>query len=199
MSNAVPSHFEAFRIHDDAQGYRAVVEAIAITDQNEGDVVIKAEWSGINYKDALAGTGKGKILRRFPMSGGIDVAGTVVESAAPGFHPGDKVLVTGAGLSETRDGGYAEYLRLDSQWIIPLPTGLTTREAMVIGTAGFTAALSLHRMEQAGWLKSTWQITEKGRKAKFYEITPRGRSQLATERESWDRLTRGVAQVLGAC
>jgi len=150
MTNAVPKQFKAFRIHDDAQGYRALVENIAITDQNEGDVTIKAEWSGINYKDALAGTGKGKILRRFPMSGGIDVAGTVVESSSAGFNPGDKVLVTGAGLSETRDGGYAEYLRLDSQWIVPLPSGLTTREAMVIGTAGFTAALSLYRMELAG-------------------------------------------------
>jgi acrylyl-CoA reductase (NADPH) len=150
MTNAVPKQFKAFRIHDDAQGYRAVVEDIAITDQNEGDVVIRAEWSGINYKDALAGTGKGKILRRFPMSGGIDVAGTVVESTSSRFKPGDKALVTGAGLSETRDGGYAEYLRLDSQWVIPLPQALTTRDAMILGTAGFTAALSLHRMELAG-------------------------------------------------
>ncbi len=150
MSNTVPSQFKAFRIHDDEQGYRAIVEDIAITDQSEGDVVIKAEWSGINFKDALAGTGKGKILRRFPMSGGIDVAGTVVESSAKAFKPGDAVLVTGSGLSETRDGGYAEYLRLDSRWIIPLPAGLTAREAMIIGTAGFTAALSLHRMELAG-------------------------------------------------
>jgi acrylyl-CoA reductase (NADPH) len=150
MTGCVPNLFKAFRIHDDAQGYRALVENIAITDQNEGDLVIKAEWSGINYKDALAGTGKGKILRRFPMSGGIDVAGTVVESSSPKFNAGDPVLVTGAGLSETRDGGYAEYLRLDSKWTIPLPQGLTTREAMILGTAGFTAALSLYRMELAG-------------------------------------------------
>lgn len=150
MNNAAPSHFKAFRIHDDEQGYRAVVEDIGISDQSEGDVVIRAEWSGINFKDALAGTGKGKILRKFPMSGGIDVAGTVVESSAAAFKPGDAVLVTGSGLSETRDGGFAEYLRLDSHWIIPLPAGLSSREAMIIGTAGFTAALSLHRMELAG-------------------------------------------------
>jgi len=150
MTNAVPSHFKAFRIHNDEQGHRAAVEKIAISDQSEGDVVIRAEWSGINFKDALAGTGKGKILRKYPMSGGIDVAGTVVESSAKAFKPGEAVLVTGSGLSETRDGGFAEYLRLDSGWIIPLPEGLSTREAMIIGTAGFTAALSLLRMEQAG-------------------------------------------------
>ncbi len=150
MTDTVPTRFKAFRIHDDDQGYRSVVEEITIDKQSEGDVVIKAEWSGINFKDALAGTGKGKILRHFPMSGGIDVAGTVVESTSDKFKAGDEVLVTGSGLSETRDGGYAEYLRLDSRWIIPQPAGLSAREAMTIGTAGFTAALSLHRMELAG-------------------------------------------------
>ncbi len=150
MTESKVSNFKAFRIHNDDQGYRALLENIAITDQSEGDVVIKVAWSGINFKDALAGTGKGKILRRFPLSGGIDVAGTVVESSVAKFPVGDGVLVTGSGLSETRDGGYAEYLRLDSKSIIPLPLGLSTREAMSIGTAGFTAALSLHRMEQAG-------------------------------------------------
>jgi putative YhdH/YhfP family quinone oxidoreductase len=150
MTDSSVSQFKAFRIHDDEQGYRALVETIAITEQNEGDVVIKTAWSDINFKDALAGTGKGKILRRFPMSGGIDVAGTVIKSTAAAFEVGDEVLVTGSGLSETRDGGFAEYLRLDSEWIIPLPAGLSAREAMTIGTAGFTAALSLHRMELAG-------------------------------------------------
>jgi acrylyl-CoA reductase (NADPH) len=150
MSKSIPDQFKAFRIHDDAQGYRAIVEDIAMADQTAGDVVIRAEWSGINFKDALAGTGKGKILRHFPMSGGIDVAGTVIESSSDKFAAGDAVLVTGGGLSETRDGGFAEYLRLDSRWVIPLPDGLSSREAMIIGTAGFTAALSLLRMEQAG-------------------------------------------------
>jgi len=150
MADTVPKHFKAFRIHNDDQGYRSAIEEISISDQSEGDVVIRSAWSGINFKDALAGTGKGKILRHFPMSAGIDVAGTVVESSSDQFKAGDKVLVTGSGLSETRDGGYAEYLRLDSRWIIPMPKGLETRDAMIIGTAGFTAALSLLRMEQAG-------------------------------------------------
>jgi putative YhdH/YhfP family quinone oxidoreductase len=107
-------------------------------------------YSGVNYKDALAGTGKGRIMRSFPMVGGIDVAGTVISSASERFDPGDEVLVTGAGLSETRDGGYAEYLRIDSAWTLPLPDGLSALEAMTIGTAGFTAALSLYRMEISG-------------------------------------------------
>jgi len=152
MSKALPASFKAFRIHNDNEGYRALVEDISIDAQSEGDVVIKASWSGINFKDALAGTGKGKILRHFPMSGGIDVAGTVLESSSDRFKPGDEVLVTGSGLSETRDGGFAEFLRLDSNWVIPTPASLTAREVMTIGTAGFTAALSLHRMELAGQL-----------------------------------------------
>ena len=150
MTAKAPASFKAFRIHKDDQGHRAVVEEVSVDDQSEGNVVIKTEWSGINYKDALAGTGSAPIMRHYPMSGGIDVAGSVVESTVDGFKSGEKVLVTGSGLSETRDGGFAEYLRLDSKWIIPLPTGLSTREAMIIGTAGFTAALSLHRMEAAG-------------------------------------------------
>jgi len=146
----IPSSFRAFRIHDDSQGYRSGVEDISIDDLAEGDVTIQVGWSGINYKDALAATGKGKILRRYPMAGGIDVAGTVVESASEQFQPGDEVLANGSGLSEDRDGGFAQYLRLRSEWVVPLPSGLTAREAMGLGTAGFTAAMSLYRMEANG-------------------------------------------------
>lgn len=150
MTESTPERFRAFRIHNDDDGYRAGVEDIGLGDLAEGDVTIRAAYSGVNYKDALAGTGKGKILRRFPMCGGIDVAGTVVSSESERFRPGDEVLVTGSGLSETRDGGYAEYLRLQSEWVVPLPEGLSALEAMTIGTAGFTAALSLYRMEING-------------------------------------------------
>ncbi|MET0807395.1 MAG: YhdH/YhfP family quinone oxidoreductase [Pseudoxanthomonas sp.] len=142
----VPSHFPAFRIHDDANGYRAGIESISLDDLNPGEVVIKTGYSSVNFKDALAGTGQGKILRKFPLVGGIDVAGHVVASADAVFKEGDAVLVTGSGLSETRDGGYAPYARLDSKWVIALPTGLTLRESMILGTAGFTAALALYRM-----------------------------------------------------
>ena len=146
----IPEQFKAFRIHNDAEGYRSGIETIGIDDLSEGDVVIRGEWSGINYKDALAATGKGKILQKYPLTGGIDVAGEVVSSESEQFSPGDKVLVTGCHLSEKRDGGYSQYVRLDSSDVIPIPSGLTTREAMGIGTAGFTAAISLYRMEALG-------------------------------------------------
>ncbi len=146
----IPATFRVFRIHDDSQGYRSGVEDISIDDLTEGDVTIRVEWSSINYKDALAATGKGKILKSYPLAGGIDVAGTVVESTGDRFQAGDEVLANGSGLGEERDGGFAEYLRLNSDWVVPLPPGLTTREAMGLGTAGFTAAMSLHRMEANG-------------------------------------------------
>jgi acrylyl-CoA reductase (NADPH) len=146
----IPKTFKAFRIHNDAEGYRSGIEKIGIDDLSEGDVIVRGEYSGINYKDALAATGKGKILKTFPLVGGIDVAGEVVSSKCKRFASGDKVLVTGCHLSEKRDGGYSQYLRLDSNSVIPLPAGLTTREAMGIGTAGFTAAISLYRMEALG-------------------------------------------------
>ncbi|MBL8298920.1 MAG: YhdH/YhfP family quinone oxidoreductase [Rhodanobacteraceae bacterium] len=145
---SITASFRAFRIHNDAKGYRAGLEEMLIDDLSPGEVVIKVAHSSVNYKDALAGTGKGKILRQFPMNGGIDVAGYVVASTDPAIREGDAVLCTGSGLSETRDGGYAEYARLPAQWTIPLPAGMTLRDSMILGTAGFTAALSLYRMEQ---------------------------------------------------
>lgn len=145
---SIASSFRAFRIRNDAQGYRAAIESMALDDLSPGEIVIKVAHSSVNYKDALAGTGKGKILRQFPMNGGIDVAGYVVASTDHRFKEGDAVLCTGSGLSETRDGGYAEYARLPAQWTIPLPAGMTLRDSMILGTAGFTAALSLYRMEQ---------------------------------------------------
>ena len=146
----IPDTFKAFRIHNDGEGYRSGIENINIDDVSNGDVTIRCEWSGINYKDALAATGKGQILKSFPLIGGIDVAGEVITSESERFSPGDKVLVTGCNQSETRDGGYSQYLKLDSNNVVPLPAGLSTREAMGIGTAGFTAAISLHRMEALG-------------------------------------------------
>ncbi|GAA0902271.1 oxidoreductase [Rothia nasimurium] len=138
--------FRAFRIHNDDAGHRAGIETMTLDALTPGDVVIQAQWSSVNYKDALAGTGKGKILRRFPLNGGIDVAGVVAASTSPAFREGDKVLATGCGISETLDGGYAEYVRLPASAVVALPGSLTTREAMIIGTAGYTAALALLRM-----------------------------------------------------
>jgi len=146
----LPELFNAFRIHNDDQGYRSGVEPVTIDDLTEGDLTIQTDWSSINYKDALAATGKGKILKKFPLAGGIDVAGTVIVSGADQFRPGDHIIVTGCGLSEIRDGGYSEYLRVNSSDAVPLPPGLTPRQAMIMGTAGFTAALCLLRMEANG-------------------------------------------------
>jgi putative YhdH/YhfP family quinone oxidoreductase len=154
--------FSAFRIHADRGNYRAGIEELKLDDLSPGEIVIQAAYSSVNYKDALAGTGKGKILRESPLVGGIDVAGHVVESRDAKFKEGDAVLVTGCGLSETRDGGYAQYARLESQWAIPLPSGLSLREAMVLGTAGFTAALSLYRMQQNGQVPSLGPIVVTG-------------------------------------
>lgn len=147
---SIPDSFQAFRIHATKKPFRAGIESMTLGSLSAGELVIKAAYSSVNYKDALAGTGEGKILRAPSLNGGIDVAGYVVSSTDPGFKEGDAVLVTGCGLSETRDGGYSEYVRVEAQSAMLLPTGLTLRETMILGTAGFTAALSLFRMEANG-------------------------------------------------
>ena len=144
---SIPATFTGFRIRHDAQGYRSGLEEVTLDSLAPGEVVIRTAYSSVNYKDALAGTGEGKILRFFPLIGGIDVAGHVVASTDPAFKEGDAVLVTGCGLSETRDGGYSQYARIEAKWAIPLPAGLSLRESMILGTAGFTAALALLRMQ----------------------------------------------------
>jgi acrylyl-CoA reductase (NADPH) len=154
--------FRAFRIHDDGKTQRAGVESLSLADLSPGELIIKTAWSSVNYKDALAGTGQGKILRKSPLIGGIDVAGHVEQSRDPRFKEGDAVLVTGCGLSETRDGGYSEYARIESQWAIALPSGLTLRESMALGTAGFTAALSLYRMLANGQIPDMGPIVVTG-------------------------------------
>lgn len=142
--------FKAFRVHEEDGKVVARHENLTLDDLGEGDVVIRAEFSSINYKDALAATGAGRIMKRFPLVGGIDVAGTVLESADERYAPGDAVLVTGCGLGEDHDGGYAECARVQGDWVIPMPEGLDAWHAMCLGTAGFTAALAVHRLEHNG-------------------------------------------------
>jgi acrylyl-CoA reductase (NADPH) len=139
--------FTAFRIHNEQGRIKSGFEEISLDDLCPGEVVVRVKYSSINYKDALAATGAGKILRRYPLVGGIDLAGEVVESSDARHRVGDKVLVTGCALSETHDGGYAEYARLKGDWVIHLPPGMSEYEVMALGTAGFTAALAVHRME----------------------------------------------------
>lgn len=142
--------FTAYRIHNEEGRISARFEQLTLDQLSEGNVVIKAQYSDVNYKDALAATGAGKILRSFPLIGGIDVAGTVHESTDRRFQKGDKVLVTGCGLGEDRDGGYSEYVRVPGEYVIPVPEGFDAKKTMMIGTAGFTAALAIHRMEHNG-------------------------------------------------
>ena len=144
------NRFKAFRIHSEGGKIVARFDELALDDLSPGDVVIRVTHSGINYKDALAATGAGKILRRYPLVGGIDLAGIVESSGDARFAPGSAVLVTGCGLSETHDGGYAQFARVPGDWVIPMPPGLDAFTAMALGTAGFTAALAIHRMEQNG-------------------------------------------------
>jgi acrylyl-CoA reductase (NADPH) len=146
----MPKTFKAYRIHQRDGRIVAGFEDLTLDALTPGEVVIRAQYSSINYKDALAATGKGKILRRFPLNGGIDVAGTVESSSDKRFKKGQKVLVTGSGIGEETDGGYAEFVRVAGQWVIPIPDGLDARSAMGVGTAGFTAALAITRMEHNG-------------------------------------------------
>lgn len=144
------SSFRAFRIHQVEKNIVAKYQDMTVDELTEGEVVINVKWSGINFKDVLAATGSGKILRQYPLNGGIDLAGVVICSVDDRFKPGDEVLVAGCGLSETADGGYAEIARVKGDWVVALPKGLSLKESMVLGTAGFTAAMAIARMETNG-------------------------------------------------
>lgn len=140
----------AYRIEETPDGPRGRPVRMDAADLTPGAVQVRVLWSAVNHKDALAGTGRAPILRRHPLNGGIDAAGVVAASRDPRFRPGDRVVVTGCGLSEIRDGGYAERLNVPPECVVPLPDGLTLREAAAIGTAGFTVALALQRLEAVG-------------------------------------------------
>ena len=144
------SKFRAFRIHERDRRIEAGFESMSADELTPGDVLIRVHYSSINYKDALAATGAGKILRRYPLNGGIDLSGIVASSGDARYQPGEAVLVTGCGLSETFDGGYAEYARVAGDSVIRLPDGIDLFQSMALGTAGFTAALAVHRMEHNG-------------------------------------------------
>ncbi len=142
--------FRAFRINQVEKNIVAGFENMTVQQLSEGEVVIRVSWSGINFKDVLAATGSGKILRQYPLNGGIDLSGVVMQSSDARFKEGDEVLVAGGGLSETADGGYAEVARVKADGVVALPKGLSLREAMALGTAGFTAAMAVARMETNG-------------------------------------------------
>jgi len=140
--------FRAYRIFEENGKSAGRFVELTLDDLDSGEVVIQVHYSSVNYKDALAATGAGRVVRRFPCIGGVDAAGVVVSSSDARFNAGDAVLVTGYGMGVDHDGGFAEYMRVPADWVVPLPQGLTLFDAMAIGTAGFAAALSIHRLEQ---------------------------------------------------
>ena len=149
--------FRSYRIQqNEDRSISAGFEDLTLDDLTKGEVVIETSYSTINYKDALAATGKGRILRKYPLNGGIDLAGKVSASTDSRYKEGDSVLICGCGLSEVHDGGYSEYARVPGDCVVPMPAGLTEYEAMAFGTAGFTAAIAVIRMEDNG------QIPERG-------------------------------------
>jgi acrylyl-CoA reductase (NADPH) len=154
--------FTAFKVfsEDGKIGGRVVEQSL--DDLSEGSVVIKGAFSSVNYKDALAATGSGKIMRRFPLVGGIDVAGMVESSSDARFKAGDPVVVTGYDMGVAHDGGFSGYVRVPADWVVPIPQGLTPFDVMAIGTAGFTAALSIVEMERNGLTPSNGPVIVTG-------------------------------------
>lgn len=142
--------FQAYLIEQQDGKSRARFVQMREDELDAGEVTLRIAYSSINYKDALAATGAGRIIRRFPCVGGIDMAGTVVRSADPRFKEGDEVIATSYDIGVAHHGGYAEFGRVPADWVVPLPKGLSLFEAMALGTAGYTAALGIVRMEQNG-------------------------------------------------
>lgn len=158
----VPDTVRAFVAERDGDGVRRGVRPFPFTELPSGEVTIRVEWSGVNYKDALATIAAGKVARISPLIPGIDMAGEVVESSDPAISVGSRVIAHGYELGVSRHGGYAEYQRVPAAWIVPLPAGLTTREAMAIGTAGFTAAMSVESLERWGLVPGSGPVVVTG-------------------------------------
>jgi acrylyl-CoA reductase (NADPH) len=144
------ANFKAIVVDKSDSGQSAALTTFDDKDLMEGDVTFRVEWSTVNYKDGLAVTGKSPVVRRFPMIAGIDGAGTVETSSHPDWKPGDKVILNGWGCGETHLGNYAEKARVKGDWLVPLPAGMSTRDAMAVGTAGYTAMLAVLALERHG-------------------------------------------------
>jgi putative YhdH/YhfP family quinone oxidoreductase len=147
---AIAETFRAYVVDRHDGDFVHGLRTLTPDDLPAGEVEIRIEWSSVNYKDGLAATADGKVARAYPLVPGIDLAGTVVRSSHPSFVPGAEVIAHGYDLGVSRHGGYAEYARVPADWVVPLPPGLTTREAMALGTAGFTAAMAVVALEEHG-------------------------------------------------
>ncbi|MGZ5176971.1 MAG: acrylyl-CoA reductase family protein, partial [Burkholderiales bacterium] len=155
--------FKAYRIYNDNNVVAGRVVETKLDDSSPGDVVFKTSHSSVNYKDALAGTGTGgKIIRKYPLTGGIDAAGTVVSSSDVRFKAGDEVICTSYEMGVAHDGGYGQYCRVPADWVVPLPKGLTPFEAMALGTAGYTAGLAVELLELNGLSPSKGKVLVNG-------------------------------------
>lgn len=146
----VPERFRALRAVKDESGVRAEFQTLRPDDLPEGDTLLRVSHSSLNYKDGLAVAGRPGVLKSYPMTPGIDLAGTVVSDGTGRYRPGDAVILTGWGIGERQDGGYAQYARVRSEWLVPLPPGTTPTWAMSVGTAGFTAMLAVMTLEEQG-------------------------------------------------
>jgi acrylyl-CoA reductase (NADPH) len=154
--------FKAIRIDKAEKGTTATLTQFDETDLMDGDVTVRVEWSTLNYKDGLAVTGKAPVVRRFPMIAGIDFAGTVEQSTHPQWMTGDKVVCNGWGMGETHLGAYAEKARVKGDWLVQLPENISTRDAMAIGTAGYTAMLSVLALEKHGLTPASGPVVVTG-------------------------------------
>jgi putative YhdH/YhfP family quinone oxidoreductase len=142
--------FRAFVVNKTEEGFTAGFKELTLADLPQGEILIKVAYSSVNYKDGLASIPEGRIVRTYPFVPGVDLAGIVAESSDSRFKTGDEVLATSYELGVSHYGGYSEYARVKADWVVPLPDGLTLKEAMALGTAGFTAALAIHQLEKNG-------------------------------------------------
>ncbi len=154
--------FSAFVVNKTDDAFSAGVQQLSLADLPAGDVTVRVAYSCVNYKDGLASTPDGRVVRSYPMVPGVDLAGTVTESSDSRFRPGDEVIATGHDLGVAHFGGFAEYARLPGDWLVKRPAGLTPREAMALGTAGFTAALSVQRLEENGLTPANGRVLVSG-------------------------------------
>ena len=155
--------FKAFRVFNEGDKVAGRVAEVVLDELSPGEVVFRTAYSSVNFKDALAGTGTGgRIIRKYPLVGGIDAAGVVVSSSAAQFRPGDEVICTSYDLGVAHDGGFAEYCRVPAAWVVPLPQGLTLFEAMALGTAGYTAGLAVELLELNGMAPTQGKVLVNG-------------------------------------
>ena len=155
--------FKAFRVYNENNKIGGRVVEVSLDDLSPGEVVFRTAYSSVNYKDALAATGSGgKIIRKYPLTGGIDAAGTVISSSDARFKPGDEVICTSYDFGVAHDGGYSERCRVPADWVVPLPQGLTLFEAMALGTAGYTAGLAIELLEMNGLSSSSGKVLVNG-------------------------------------